>query len=61
MPFQPEIAKDNIAQIVDYDQSAVKSSTKYDAIIGGKAYPPKHLIRLTHLKAKERSSGNPLW
>ncbi|WP_462265708.1 McrB family protein [Mucilaginibacter sp.] len=61
MPFQPnKITKDHIlkaAQIIDNDQAAVKPSTKYDAIIGGKAYPPKHLMRLAHLEA----TGEDFW
>ncbi len=68
MPFQPEkITREHVlksAQTIDSSDEEFHPSTKYDAIINGKAYPPKALMQLAHKEATgeniwQRSGGQP--
>lgn len=38
----------NAAETIDTEQLAVRPSTRYDAVVNGKSYPPKDLMRLAH-------------
>jgi 5-methylcytosine-specific restriction protein B len=61
MPFQPErITREHVlksARTIDSGDVEFHPSTKFDAIIEGKAYPPKALMQLAHKEA----TGESLW
>jgi 5-methylcytosine-specific restriction protein B len=61
MSFQPEkITREHVlksARAIDSGEGEIHPSTKFDAIIEGKAYPPKALMKLAHKEA----TGENLW
>lgn len=61
MKFEPEkITKEHIlkaVQIVDSGNYDIRDSIRYDAIVNGRSYPPKELMRYAH----EIATGDFLW
>jgi len=61
MPFEPaNIKKEHVLAAVEKikeDNANLKSSTKYDVIIDGEAFPPKEIMRYAH----EVMNGEHLW
>ena len=61
MPFEPEkIKRDHIekaVQKIKEEALILHSSTDYDVIINGEAYPPKEIMRYAH----EQMNGEKIW
>ncbi|MFN8117110.1 MAG: AAA family ATPase [Bacteroidia bacterium] len=61
MSFQPEkITREHVleaAKIMDTGEWDITESTGYDALVNGKSYPPKELMRFAH----ERATGDFMW
>jgi MoxR-like ATPase len=61
MSFEPgKIKKEHVLAAVEkikQENLNLKSSTKYDVVIGGKVYPPKEIMRHAH----EEMNGEHLW
>ncbi len=61
MPFEPEkITREHIekaVQKIKEEQIDLHSSTGYDVMIDGEAYPPKEIMRY----AQEQMNGEKVW
>jgi len=61
MPFEPnKITKEHVLKALEQIQSEeanLHSSTKYDVIIDGQAFPPKEIMRYAH----QMMNGERIW